>query len=301
MPVPLILDTDIGSDIDDALALAFCLRHPEIDLRAVTTVADDTVRRGQWARQILRLAGRDDIEVAAGVGWDTSPSGRASAWPHDGHGLPTEAPELSPRDAVTLLLETPDVTISTIGMPSNVAAALDRDPSFASRVPLLAVMGGVFAPMRLGDVLLPPSFDHNLSVDPPGSVKALNAGIPTIYTPIDVTIHARLLPRHLDALNDGDDICRAIAACIEAWMPTSLMPDGVVAVMHDPLTVAVLVERGFVETKRAPVTVALHPDGHVRTYIDHLEGKEAEIVTSVDGEAFCDYWLQTVLNEGGSR
>src|SRR5688500_1770191 len=134
MPVPVILDTDIGSDIDDALALAFCVRHPDIDLRAVTTVADDTVRRGFWARKLLQLAGRNDVEVAAGVGWETSPSGRDSAWPHDGHGLPDETFDLSARDAVTLLLETPDVTVSTIGMPSNVAAALDRDPSYTQRV-----------------------------------------------------------------------------------------------------------------------------------------------------------------------
>jgi purine nucleosidase len=292
--VPLILDTDLGSDIDDALALAFCIRHPDIDLRAVTTVADDTERRARWTRTLLRIAERDDIEVAAGVGWETSPSGRTSAWPHDGHGL-DEGPPSTGRDAVTLLLETPDVTISTIGMQSNMAAALERDPSFAARIPLLAVMGGVFAPVRVGDGELPPSIDHNLCVDPEGSVKALNAGIPSMYTPIDVTVHARLRHHHLDALRGGDDLCRAIAGCIETWLPTSHMPEGTVAIMHDPLTVAVLVERGLVETSRAPVKVVRYPQGHVRTIIDPLEGAEAEIVTSVDGDAFCDFWLEAVL------
>ena len=62
----LILDTDIGTDVDDALALAFALRHPELDLRAVTTVSGDTVRRARIAKKLLLLAGRDDIEVAAG-------------------------------------------------------------------------------------------------------------------------------------------------------------------------------------------------------------------------------------------
>jgi purine nucleosidase len=298
MSVPLILDTDIGGDIDDALALAFCIRHPDIDLRAVTTVADDTVRRGHWARRILELAGRDDVEVAAGVGWETSPSGRTSAWPHDGHGLlrPDETYELSSRDGVTLLLETLGVTVSTVGMQSNIAAALERDPSFAKRVPLLAVMGGVFAPVRVGgDHVLPPAVDHNLCVDPAASVKALNAGIPSFYTPIDVTVHAQLREHHLDALRSGDELCRAIAGAIDAWRPTSNMPEGTVAVMHDPLTVACLVERRFVETMVAPVTVAIHTNGHVRTFIDPLEGHDAEIVTSVDGDAFCDFWLQTLL------
>lgn len=298
MAVPLILDTDIGGDIDDVLALAFCLRHPDVDLRAVTTVADDTVRRGQWARKILQLAGRDDVEVAAGVGWETSPSGRASAWPHDGHGLlgPDERYELSARDGVSVLLETPGVTISTIGMQSNIAAALDRDPSFAERIPLLAVMGGAFAPVVVdGGRTLPPSVDHNLCVDPNASLKALGAGIPTLYTPIDITVHARLREHQLEALRAGDDLCRVIARAIDAWRPTSGMPEGTVAVMHDPLAVACLVERRFVQTTNAPVTVAMHPDGHVRTFIDPLEGQGAEIVTSVDGDAFCDFWLQTLL------
>lgn len=298
MRVPLILDTDIGGDIDDALALAFCIRHPDIDLRAVTTVADDTVRRGSWARKILSVAGREDIEVAAGVGWDEPPAGRASAWPHDGHGLLTDREmfELSERDAVTLLLDTSDVAVSTIGMQSNVAAAVRRDPSYPQRVPLLAVMGGVFAPVDVGgDQPLAPAVDHNLCVDPSASVTALNAGFRCFYTPIDVTVNARLRQHHLDALKDGDDLCRTIARAIEAWLPTSHMPEDVIAVMHDPLTVACLVERSFVESATVPVTVALHPDGHVRTFIDPLEGAEAEVVTSVDGDAFCDYWLRTVI------
>jgi len=39
----------------------------------------------------------------------------------------------------------------------------------------------------------------------------------------------------------------------------------------------------------------MHPDGHVRTFIDPLEGAEAEIVTAVDGDAFCSFWLETLL------
>lgn len=298
MAVPLILDTDIGGDIDDALALAFAVRHPDIDLRAVTTVADDTVRRGWWARKILQVAGRDDVEVAAGVGWDDPPVGRISAWPHDGHGLLVDGEtfELSHRDGVSLLLETSSVTVSTIGMQSNIAAAVERDPSYPQRVPLLAVMGGVFATIHVdGGHTLPPFVDHNLCVDPAASVRALGAGFETFYTPIDVTVHARLRQHHLDALHTGDELCRTLARAIEVWRPTSLMPEGTIAVMHDPLTVACLVERSFVESTRAPVTVALHPGGHVRTFIDPLEGAEAEIVTAVDGDAFCDYWLQTVV------
>ncbi|HUH08060.1 MAG TPA: nucleoside hydrolase, partial [Egibacteraceae bacterium] len=72
MPHTVALDTDIGTDVDDALALAFAVRHPDIELRAVTTVSGDTRRRARIAATLLSLAGRDDIEVAAGL--DTPPT-----------------------------------------------------------------------------------------------------------------------------------------------------------------------------------------------------------------------------------
>ena len=92
----LVLDTDIGGDVDDALALAYALRHPEIDLRAVTTVSGDTEVRAHIAARLLALAGRDDVVVASGVGGFTE-----RVWfGHEGDGLEPgpEAP-IDPRHA----------------------------------------------------------------------------------------------------------------------------------------------------------------------------------------------------------
>src|SRR5688500_2372792 len=149
----MILDTDIGSDVDDALALAFALRHPAIDLVAVTTVADDVLLRAHIAHKLLAIAGRPEVEVAAGVGWKQSPAGRPSMGEHEGRGLidPDEERPSFARDGVTLILEetrTARTEIATIGMQSNVAAAIECDPDVVSRVARLHVMGGVFEPIR---------------------------------------------------------------------------------------------------------------------------------------------------------
>jgi inosine-uridine nucleoside N-ribohydrolase len=64
--IPIILDTDIGTDVDDALALTLAVRSPEIDILAVTTVGVDVHLRGRIARKLLRVLGRDEIPVAAG-------------------------------------------------------------------------------------------------------------------------------------------------------------------------------------------------------------------------------------------
>src|SRR5260221_8969366 len=62
----VLVDTDIGDDIDDALALALALRSPEIELRGVTTVFGDTLRRAYLASHLLHVYGREDIPIAAG-------------------------------------------------------------------------------------------------------------------------------------------------------------------------------------------------------------------------------------------
>src|SRR5579862_4456817 len=62
----ILIDTDIGDDVDDAFALALALRSPEIVLHGVTTVFGDTQARARLAKHLLRVYGRDDIPVAAG-------------------------------------------------------------------------------------------------------------------------------------------------------------------------------------------------------------------------------------------
>lgn len=304
MPVDLILDTDIGTDVDDALALAFALRHPGIELRAVTTVSGDTLRRARIAKMLLLLAGRDDVEVAAGVRGEVSQPMRQPEAGHEDAMLLGDERDLpiSERDAVTLLLEECEAhrcTVATVGMQSNVAAALERDPGFAADAGRLAVMGGVFAPVRFLGNDLPPSVDHNLNVDQPASLRALNAGMRSLYVPCDVTFNTWLLSSHVERLRTGDALGRALAAQIDIWgahlrrMGRGVIPDGHACLLHDPLTVACLVDRRFVTSTTARVTVAMH-QGHVRTFIDPAAGQEAEIITSVDAAGFADFWLETV-------
>ena len=64
----IILDTDIGDDIDDLMALAMVLCSEELDLVGVTTVFKNTTARGAQAQTVLQLGGRGDIPVAVGCG-----------------------------------------------------------------------------------------------------------------------------------------------------------------------------------------------------------------------------------------
>lgn len=265
---------------------------------AVTTVADDATKRAHIATTLLEIAERNDVAVAPGIGWSEPPAGRRSWFGHEGRGLIDDEPTPSyERDAIDLLLETTlqrDVDVATVGMQSNIAGAIDRDADFPRRVPRLHVMGGVFAPIVVGDIEHPASADHNLMVDPDASVRALNAGIPTRYTPLNVTVRAPLRRLHLDKLRNGDALCRSLAEQIDVWSAFADHPDDIVAMLHDPLTVACAVDRRFVSVEERAVSVAIR-DGIVRTFFDDVDGTPAEVVTSVEGAAFADFWLETVL------
>src|SRR3990172_2886434 len=301
-----ILDTDTGTDVDDALAIAFAVRHPELDLRAVTTVSGDTVRRARIAKKLLALAGRDDIEVAAGIRGDEHPQRRSEAGHEDEMLGPwTDELELSARDGVTLLLEEcaeHRYEVCTVGMQSNVAAALERDPSFSDDVARLAVMGGVFAPIKFFDIDLPPGVDHNLNVDQQASLRALNAGIPALYVPCDVTFGSWLKSPHPERLQAGDAFCRELARQIDIWKARldnrgrGVIPPDHICLLHDPLAVACMTPAGrrFVRTERVPVTVALH-QGVVRTFVDPAAGVEAEGVTGGDAAGGGGFWARPGL------
>jgi purine nucleosidase len=308
----ILLDTDIGTDVDDALALAFALRHPEIDVASVTTVSGDTHLRGQIAARLLALAGRGDIEVAAGVREPLLRQGPAAGmfWAgHEGQGLLEEGHDLplSPRHGVDLLVESlraEEMEVVTVGPQSNLAAALIKEPAIAGRITRLTVMGGFFHACELEGRPVPPTVDYNLNADPGAAVRALSAPIPTTFVPADVTMRAWLLQSDLHRLEESTDhLAQALVRLVRIWSPVQrrlLEFLGVpaqtapVAILHDPLAVATVVDRRFVKTERLKATVAI-VDGRARTFIDPAAGREVEVVTDVDARAFAEFWLETVV------
>jgi inosine-uridine nucleoside N-ribohydrolase len=263
-------------------------------------VSADTTARARIAARLLALAGRDDVIVAAGVGGNDE----RTWFGHEGVGLPA-GPEVAidGRHAVDVLLDLSQSesapVVATVGMQSNVAAAVARDREYPTRVPLLAVMGGIFRPFDRHGIWLQAG-DHNLVSDADASAVSLNAPFPILYVPLDVTFRVELRTSHLDRLRAGDDLCRALASLCDVWSPLlhaggrGSIADDVVAVLHDPLTVACVVTRHFVTVETLPVRVVV--DGGVpRTVVDPEHGRPAEVVTDVDAVGFAEHWCDVVL------
>ena len=151
----IVLDTDIGTDVDDALALALALASPELELVAVTTVSGDTTLRGRIAARLLALAGRTDVPVHAGCAEPLGGTAGFAWFGHEGDGILDRSRDaVAPEPAVDALLrlfrEQDGLELVTIGPLTNVAVALERDPGLARRIARLTAMGGWLREVVIG-------------------------------------------------------------------------------------------------------------------------------------------------------
>ena len=186
-PQLVILDTDIGDDIDDAFALALALRSPELKILGITTTFGDTELRARLVDRFLTAVGRSDIPVAAGV-----------ATPHNN--VFTQAayaehePDRKHPDGVEFLLGQirrypGQITLIGIGPLTNVESAIKRDPATFRKLKRVVIMGGSIyrgydgkeGPRR------EPDAEWNIRCDPAGAKALLDSGVPVFMMPLDST------------------------------------------------------------------------------------------------------------------
>jgi purine nucleosidase len=193
----VVLDTDIGTDVDDALALSVLLGSPEIDLVAVTTVYGDTLLRARIVTRLLALANRTDVAVRAGL--RETPTGRDIYWAgHEGATMADLDSEVvadadDPTAAIRLLVDTVrgnpgKVTVLAVGPLTNIGAAITLDPAFATDVAEIAIMGGHFGDLDQP----PPSVEHNIKCDPESAAIVFGSGARIRVVGLDVTQRTRI-------------------------------------------------------------------------------------------------------------
>ena len=312
---PLVLDTDMGSDVDDALCLALALASPEFDVVAVTCVGREARLRAQIARRLLELAGREHIPVYAGCRVPMLAGAGYNWFGHEGHGVlePGVEPEIERAHAVDALLELsqrhPGLEIAAVGPLTNLALALAKDPDFAARVGRLTVMGGHLREVSYRGRVFPFGVDYNLCSDPHASLLVLRSGIPTRLVTGDVTLRTWLRESDVRALEkSAKPLHAALARAIRIWTPVQRhlldpMPtDGFdnAAFLHDPLTLACMYDESFCGFETLEIEPAIEA-GVFRT----LERPRASAATfamrcatSVDAERFRTHFLERMQSVG---
>lgn len=281
--IPVIYDTDLGEDIDDLYALYLALFHPRLELKAVTTAHGDTQLKARLAEKVLRMAGRTDIPVAAGIGMSkariergqTTPDPRQCATyqsyvfesdPEYGHTYPYAS------DVILEILSASAAPVSLIGegAMSNLAETVQRaTPEQRAMIGSIAVMGGETQAVMS---------EYNVVCDPEAADVVLSSGIPVFLGTYHLT--ARLImtmgavEEHFG--NRNNPVLKALYECTQLWAPHRGLKPG--PVLYDLVPVFWVAEPGCVKTRRSTIRVELEG-----TY---TRGQTVRISSAEEGPVF---------------
>ena len=183
-PQLVLLDTDIGDDIDDAFALSLLLKSPEVKLLGIITAFGDTPLRARLVDRYLVAVSRTDIPVAAGI-QGTQTSGFTQA------AYANRQPARKYPDGVTFILSQirahpGQVTLIAIGPLGNVGAAIKQDAATFRKLKRVVIMGGSVS-RGYGPVGTPPAVEWNTKNDPAAMRALLASGVPVFIMPLDST------------------------------------------------------------------------------------------------------------------
>ena len=234
----VIFDTDMGTDVDDCLALAVLLGSPEIDLVGVTTVYGDVHLRGRMINRLLRLAGRSDIPIMLGSS-QTLMGVREIYWAgHEGVGLLEDDDrdwQPAPEHAVDFIVRTVmghpgRIHLLAVGPMTNIALAIRREPRLLANLAGFTLMAGA---ARGHDGLHLPYAEHNLTCDPEAAAIVFDQPEVKVVVPLDVTTRVQIRSGDLPTIRAaGSPFHDAVADQVERY--PRIVEHGATAA-HDPL------------------------------------------------------------------
>ena len=284
--IPVILDTDIGTDIDDAFALALIIKSPEFELLGVTTVSGDTAARARIAAKMLWEAGGKwrQVPVVAGVPGSPQPIDQA----HWAEGF--VSPQTLKVSAVDFLRSKihrypGEITLIAIGELTNVAALLKADPLAAKKIKRIALMGGSIA--RGYDPGSKPDAEWNIKSNPAAAQTVFSSGIPMIMAPLDVTAMLKLDAAGRERIfGQKTPLTDSLAALYHLWHQET-------PTLFDPMAVALVLNPSLCATK--DLAVEVDNQGFTRV----VEGKPptATVGLQTDPAKFVDFYLSRVAGK----
>ncbi|PQV54340.1 nucleoside hydrolase [Paraburkholderia sp. BL21I4N1] len=263
----IIYDTDPG--VDDAMALVFQARHPEIELLGLTSVFGNATIQ-TTTRNARFLAGRFAPGVPAAQG-ATAPLKRIApdplAWIHGDNGLGnivldmSHGATLDARPAHRFIIDTVrahpgEVTLVAVGPLTNLALALADDPQFATLVKQVVIMGGAFGTDGvLGNVT--PAAEANILGDPDAADIVFGAAWPVAIVGLDVTQRTIMSHDYLASLRErggaAGQFVWDVSRHYEAFHEESAQLKGIY--VHDSSAVAYVLAPHLYTTRSGPVRV----------------------------------------------
>lgn len=216
--IPVILDTDIGDDIDDTWALGLLLKSPEFDVKLVVGDYGKPLYRAKIIAKFLETVGRTDIPIGIGIDTSVHGGGPQSDWVKD-YNINKYPGKIYP-DGVQAIIDTimnlkEQITLICIGPLPNIAAALEREPGIAQKARFVGMHGSV----RKGyggskDI----SAEWNVKADVKACQKVFSAPWDMLITPLDTCGLVNLSGDRYRKIRDSQDpICKVIIQNYRIW------------------------------------------------------------------------------------
>ena len=289
----VLLDTDIGDDIDDALALALILQSPEIVLYGVSTVFGDTHARARLAAHLLQIFDHNDIPVAAGVETPLQLRHRPSGVPQAAIlNMHETFPAISPLSGPELIIQTAlghqkQLTLICIGPLTNIATALSSKPEISLAIRNIVMMGGSSGL---------PLAEWNVRSDAKAAQIVLRSGIPVTLIGFNVTMRTHLRPCDLEQLRrHASPQTQLLSKLIAVWQRHRPRWQPKLPYLHDPLAVAALCQPELFRFEEMMVRVVT--DGPFTGYMVPrlMSGPKVQAAVDVQVEATRSLIMQRLL------
>ncbi len=282
--ISLILDTDLGDDVDDVFALAYAVRHPRINLCAVTTVLGDTRWRAALALRLLDELGVDDVPVAAGAS-----GGEVNTVTLSGDvvtPLGTDDPRCDARSATELMADViaaapQPVWLATIGPATNAAALLAERPEALRGLTGIVMMGGRHEPAN--------PREHNFGANPTAAAAVCNSGGTVRLGDYVVTCQARLRRDDLPRVRQAPGVGASLATMLETYLDRR---ERDWTSMYDPAALTMALDETFLPLDPTPMGAEV-VESQVR-FAPAGKNSHLRLADSIDTQAFHDYLLSVI-------
>lgn len=284
--IPILLDTDAGSDVDDAFALALILASPELELRGITTSGSDPQTRALLLCRFLTMTGRRHTQVAAGA--DPQPHrpirGQYQYYYHPDvlFNRTTRPAKESAVDFMYSRLKAQQgkITILATGPLTNIARLIAEKPDCKVWIKQIVLTGGAICKSPV-----PNDVDINLRADPKAATTIFASGIPLLVVPWDATADLRPSAAALRRVfAQGTALSMQVQALYQLCDETNPL-------LADPLTVALCIDPRFCEFEDRNVL----PDA--RGVLRPGQGKpNARVAKSVLKEEFLKWYIERMAS-----
>ena len=303
MAKKIILDCDPGHD--DAVAILLALGNPEIDLLGVTTVGgNQSLEKVTYnARAVLEKAHASEVSVHAGCDRPIVRVQEVAASIHgdsglDGVELPVPSRPLDEGHAVNWIIDTimshepGTITLVPTGPLTNIAMAARMEPRIVERVKEVVLMGGGYHVGNWSAVA-----EFNIKVDPEAAHIVFNESWPLTMVGLDLTHQALCTPavqRRIEGI--GTDLAMFVSGLMDFFRKTYQdNQDFIDPPVHDPCTVAYLIDPSVVSTRRCPLDVEIHGETTLGMTVADLRGPEpsaeechTQVAVKLDFDKFWD-------------